>query len=72
MVDGSVGFCHPVGLAALLWELKARGMPTVAYNGCALEVLGRKREPAVRQALHLIDLLVKGRFVAPRAAGAVE
>jgi anaerobic ribonucleoside-triphosphate reductase activating protein len=71
-VTGGEAFSQPVGLAAVLKELKLRGVHTVVYSGYTLEVLARRPEPEVWEALYLIDLLVDGPFVAALAEGAGE
>ena len=65
-------FLQPVGLAALLGRIKARGLHTTVYTGYTLEALGRRPEPVVRVALELTDLLIDGPFVASLAQGAGE
>jgi anaerobic ribonucleoside-triphosphate reductase activating protein len=67
---GGEPFFQPQGLAALLCELKWRGIHTVVYTGYTLETLARREEPDVREALRLTDLLVDGPFVRSLAAGA--
>jgi anaerobic ribonucleoside-triphosphate reductase activating protein len=69
-VLGGEPFFQPQGLAALLRELKTRGIHIVAFTGYTLETLARREEPAVREALCLIDLLIDGPFVRSLAAGA--
>ena len=71
-VLGGEPFLQPVGLAALLGRLKARGVHTTVYTGYTLEALGRRPEPTVRAALELTDLLIDGPFVASVAQGAGE
>ena len=71
-VLGGEPFLQPVGLAALLGRIKARGLHTTVYTGYTLEALGRRPEPAVRAALQLTDLLIDGPFVAPLSQGAGE
>jgi len=71
-VLGGEPFFQPAGLADLLHRLKAWGLHTVVYSGYTLEVLARKPEPEVWEALHLIDLLVDGPFVAALSDGAGE
>jgi len=71
-VSGLPYFFQPAGLAALLKELKGRDLQTVVYSGYTLEVLARRSEREVWEALHLIDLLVDGPFVAALAEGAGE
>jgi len=71
-VLGGEPFLQPVGLAALLGRLKARGVHTTVYSGYTLEALGRRHEPSVRAALQLTDLLIDGPFVAPLSQGAGE
>ena len=71
-VLGGEPFLQPVGLAALLGRLKARGVHTTVYTGYTLEALGRRPEPTVRAALELTDLLIDGPFVAPLSQGAGE
>ena len=67
---GGEPFFQPRGLAALLRELKRRGIHTVVYTGYTLETLARREEPDVREALRLTDLLIDGPFVGSLAAGA--
>jgi len=73
-VTGGEAFSQPAGLAALIKELKALmlSLHTVVYSGYTLEVLACRPEPEVREALHIIDLLVDGPFVAALAGGAGE
>jgi len=71
-VLGGEPFFQPAGLADLLQELQGRSLHTVVYSGYTLEVLARGPEPAVWEALHLIDLLVDGPFVAALTDGAGE
>jgi len=72
LVSGLPYFFQPVGLAKLLRKLKGRGVHTVVYSGYTLEVLARRPEPEVWEALHLIDLLVDGPFVAALTEGTGE
>ena len=72
LVSGLPYFFQSAGLAALLKELKGRDLQTVVYSGYTLKELTRRPEPAVWEALHLIDLLVDGPFVAALAEGAGE
>jgi len=55
-----------------LKELKARGLHTAVYSGNTVEVLACRRDVEVREAVHLIALLVDGPFVAALADGAGE
>ncbi len=71
-VLGGEPFFQPAGLADLLKELRGRSLHTVVYSGYTLELLARRSEPEVWEALHLIDLLVDGPFVAALAEGAGE
>jgi len=71
-VLGGEPFFQSAGLADLLSKLQGRGLHTVVYSGYTLELLTRRPEPEVREALHLIDLLVDGPFVAALADGAGE
>ncbi len=73
-VVGGEPFAQPEGLAALLAELRRRepGLHLTAYSGYTLEGLGRRREPAVRAALDLLDLLIDGPFVRHLHHGAGE
>ncbi len=72
LVSGLPYFFQPVGLADLLKELRRRSLHTVVYSGYTLEVLAHRPEPEVWEALHLIDLLVDGPFVAALTDGAGE
>ena len=72
MVLGGEPFFQPAGLAILLRKLQGRSLHTVVYSGYTLEVLARRSEPEVLEALHLIDLLVDGPFVAALTEGAGE
>jgi len=72
LVSGLPYFFQPVGLADLLKELRGRSLHTVVYSGYTLELLARRSEPAVWEALSLINLLVDGPFVAALAEGAGE
>lgn len=69
---GGEPLAQPVGLVALLRDLKDRGMHVVVYSGYTLEALVRRREAAIHDALHLTDLLVDGPFVASLADRAGE
>ena len=69
-VVGGEPFFQPQGLAALLRALKRRGLHTAVYTGYTLEVLARREEPAVHEALRLTDLLIDGPFVRSLAADA--
>lgn len=73
-VVGGEPFAQPAALAALLAELRRRepGLHLTVYSGYTLEALGRRREPAVRAALDLADLLIDGPFVARLHDGAGE
>jgi len=71
-VLGGEPFGQPMGLAALLRRLKGLDVHTVVYTGYTLEALARRREPAVRAALELTDLLIDGPFVGALADGAGE
>ncbi len=71
-VLGGEPFLQPTGLAALLRQLKARGVHTVVYTGFTLEALAHRRDPAVHAALDVTDLLIDGPFVAALAEGAGE
>ncbi len=71
-VLGGEPFFQPAGLANLLKKLQGRGSHTVVYSGYTLELLARRPEPEVWEALYLIDLLVDGPFVAALAEGAGE
>jgi len=71
-VLGGEPFFQPAGLAVLLRKLRGRGLHTVVYSGYTLEVLARRPEPKVWEALHLIDLLVDGPVVAALTDGAGE
>jgi anaerobic ribonucleoside-triphosphate reductase activating protein len=71
-VIGGEPMAQPVGLAALLVRLRARGTHIVVYTGFTIEALVRRRSPAVRQALELTDLLIDGPYVRAFADGAGE
>ncbi len=73
-VVGGEPFAQPAALAALLAELRRRepGLHLTLYSGYTLEALGRRREPAVRAALDLADLLIDGPFVGRLHDGAGE
>jgi anaerobic ribonucleoside-triphosphate reductase activating protein len=71
-VLGGEPMAQPVGLAALLRRLKARGLHTTVYTGYTLAALARQSEPAVRDVLELTDLLIDGPFVPALADGAGE
>jgi hypothetical protein len=60
LASGLPYFFQPLALLALLRELKSRGIHTVVYTGHTLEVLARRPELEVREALELIDLLIDG------------
>ncbi|MDG6910293.1 MAG: radical SAM protein [Nitrososphaerota archaeon] len=69
---GGEPFYQPMGLLALLRELKARGLHTVVYTGYTLEALALRPEPEVARILDLIDLLIEGPFIAYLSSGAGE
>lgn len=71
-VLGGEPFFQPAALAALLRMFQARGTHTVVYSGYTLEVLARRPEPEVREALTFTDLLIDGPFVAAMVNGAGE
>lgn len=66
-ITGGEPFDQPYGLLRLLEELKTRDLHTAVFTGYTLEVLARRSDSAVRQALSLIDILVDGPFVAALA-----
>lgn len=63
---------QPDAVAELMRELKARGQHIVLYSGYTLEVLARRSEPSVREALCLADILIDGPFVPRLSDGAGE
>ena len=67
---GGEPFFQPQGLAAVLREIKGRGIHTVVYTGYTLETLGRWQQPDIHEALRLTDLLIDGPFVLSLADGA--
>lgn len=69
---GGEPMAQSLGLVSLLRALKKRGLHVVVYSGYTLEALSRRPEPEICEALHLIDLLVDGPFVASFANGAGE
>lgn len=69
---GGEAFFQPVELLAILRELKDRSVHTVVYSGYTLQALARRREPEVRAALNLTDLLIDGPYVAILSEGAGE
>lgn len=71
-VLGGEPFGQPRGLAPLLRGLKARGVHTTVYTGYTLGALLQQRDPAVREALQLTDLLIDGPFVPALADHAGE
>ena len=71
-IIGGEPMAQPVGLAALLRRLTARGIHTVVYTGFTLEALARQRTPAVRDALEHTDLLIDGPYIPALAYGAGE
>ncbi len=71
-VLGGEPFVQPDGLAALLRELKERGLHITLYSGYTLEELMIRPEPSVRTALALADILIDGRFNIAEASGAGE
>ena len=71
-VIGGEPFAQPVGLAAVLSHVKARGLHTTVYTGYTLAALAQHSHPAVRAALELTDLLIDGPFVEGLAEGAGE
>jgi predicted HTH domain antitoxin len=71
-VLGGEPFYQLAGLLVLLRSLKVRGVHVVVYTGYTLEALIRRREPQIREALRLVDLLIDGPYVAALADGAGE
>lgn len=71
-MTGGEAFSQPIALAVLLKELNDRSLHTVVYGGYTLEVLGRRREPEVKEALRFIDLSVDAPFVPALADKASE
>ena len=71
-VLGGEPFFQPAALAVLLRMLHAHGTHIVVYSGYTLEVLARRPEPEVREALAFSDLLIDGPFVAALVDGAGE
>ena len=71
-ISGGEPFLQSQALLLVLRELKARHIHTVVYTGYTLEALARRREPEVRAALRLTDLLVDGPYVAALSDGAGE
>jgi len=71
-VLGGEPFGQPAGLAVLLRRLKARGLHTTVYTGYTLAALARQPEPAFREALEFVDLLIDGPFLPALAEGAGE
>jgi anaerobic ribonucleoside-triphosphate reductase activating protein len=71
-VIGGEPMAQPVGLAALLRRLKARGTHIVVYTGFTIERLTRHASPAVRQALQSTDLLIDGPYIPALSNGAGE
>jgi anaerobic ribonucleoside-triphosphate reductase activating protein len=71
-VSGGEPFLQPVGLLALLRNLKAYNLHSVVYTGFTLEALARLPGPEIVEALSLVDLLIDGPFVARLAEGAGE
>ncbi len=71
-VLGGEPFAQPRALAAVLRELEALGIHRTVYTGHTFEVLRRRPEPEVREALVLTDLLIDGPYVRRLSAGAGE
>jgi anaerobic ribonucleoside-triphosphate reductase activating protein len=69
-VSGGEPFDQPEGLLALLDGVRAAGLPVMVFTGYTLEQLTLRPEPAVRAALHRVDLLLDGPYVAALADGA--
>ncbi len=69
---GGEPFFQPMGLLALLRQLKARDFHTVVYTGYTLEALASRPEPEIAEALELVDLLIDGPFIASLSSGAGE
>ena len=71
-VLGGEPFGQPAGLAALLRRLKLRGPHTTVYTGYTLAALAIQPDPAIREALECVDLLIDGPFLPALADGAGE
>ncbi len=71
-VLGGEPFAQPLALAAVLRELEALGIHRTVYTGYAFDVLCRRPEPEVREALVLTDLLIDGPYVRRLSVGAGE
>lgn len=71
---GGEPFEQPIGLAALVRELKARGQHVTLYSGYTIEELIARGEgaPSILAALKSADVLIEGRFVAALSKGAGE
>src|SRR5437870_11699502 len=71
-IIGGEPMAQPVGLAALLRQLKARGIHVVVYTGFTIEALAAQPAPAVVTALQWTDLLIDGPYISGLADGAGE
>jgi anaerobic ribonucleoside-triphosphate reductase activating protein len=71
-VIGGEPMAQPVGLAALLRRVKARGVHVVVYTGFTIEALAAHPAPAVVNALRWTDLLIDGPYISGLADGAGE
>jgi len=71
---GGEPFDQPVGLAALMRELKARGLHVTLYSGYTIEELRARScsETSITEALRSADVLIEGRFVAALSKSAGE
>ena len=71
-ISGGEPSAQPSALLALLRELRAREIHSTVYSGFTFEALARRSEPALREALALVDLLIDGPFVSALSDGAGE
>lgn len=69
-VTGGEPFDQPAALAAILRELKARGVHTIVYTGHTVEGLRERRQAETDEALRLADIIVDGPFVVGLSRGA--
>ena len=69
-VTGGEPFDQPAALAAILREMKARGVHTIVYTGHTVEALRARRQPETDEALRLADVVIDGPFVVALSRGA--
>ncbi len=62
-LSGGEPFCQPQPLAQLATALRAQGFDVMAYSGYTFAQLQAMPDPAVRELLSQLSLLVDGRFI---------